>query len=391
MPTFAEPVDIATLLADPTIGLPRDTSTFETRDYKVKFQPDLVGQPEVGFVSGVGAFGASQLAFSDLLGDHNMYIAASVYGSISDSDLLFTYANLKKRMNWGAAVFQLRSDFAPLATTTSDGLFLYRSDVLRGIQVFGSYPLSRFTRIEVGGVATHVDRRIARFDFFDPVPDIEEDLPNEAYAAPSTAYVYDTAFYGSTGPIGGSRQRLEVMRAIGDRQFTQLYGDVRKYWLFRRNFTFATRFLFLGEFGENEENLRFRSIAGPTLLRGYDARNSDDPHPELIGSQVGLMNVEFRFPLIDRPALGTGGLPPLRGAVWFDTGFARIPGEPFKFATSVDPGPLGFRLADARASFGVGLRMNLFGFAVMRLDWAKQTNMAELQKSKVLFTLAPEF
>lgn len=391
MPSFVEPVDIATLLSDPTIGLPRDTNGFQKRDYKVKFSPDLVGQPEVGFVSGVGAFGASQLAFSDLLGDHNMYIAASVYGSISDSDLLFTYANLKKRMNWGAAVFQLRNDFAPLASTTSDDLFLYRSDVLRGLQVFGSYPLSRFTRIEVGAVATHVDRRIARFDYFDPVPDIEVDLPNEAYAAPSTAYVYDTAFYGSTGPIGGSRQRLEVLRAIGDRRFTQLYGDARKYWLFRKSLTLATRFLFLGEFGESEENLRFRSIAGPTLLRGYDARNSDDPHPELIGSQVGLMNVELRFPLIDRPALGGGGLPPIRGAVWFDAGFARIPGVPFQFATSEDPGPLGFRLADGRASFGAGLRMNLFGFAVMRLDWAKQTDMAGLQKSKVLFTLAPEF
>ena len=391
MPTFTEPVDISTLLADPTIGLPRDTSGFEKRDYKVKFQPDLVGQPEVGFVSGVGAFGASQLAFSDLLGDHNLYIAASVYGSISDSDLLFTYANLKKRMNWGAAVFQLRNDFAPLAATTSDDLFLYRSDVLRGIQAFGSYPLSRFHRIEVGGVATHVDRRIARFDFFSPTPEIEEDLPNEAYAAPSMAYVYDTAFYGSTGPIGGSRQRIEVMRAIGDRQFTQLYGDVRKYWLFRRSFTFATRLLFLGEFGQETDNIRFRSIAGPTLLRGYDARDRDDPHPELIGSQVGLMNVEFRFPLIDRPALGAGGLPPIRGAVWFDTGFARIPGESFKFATSQEPGPFGFRLADARASFGAGLRMNLFGFAVMRLDWAKQTDLAELGRSRVIFTLAPEF
>jgi Tol biopolymer transport system component len=390
-PRFEEPVDISTLLADPTIGLPHDTSQYEKRDYKVKFQPDLVAQPEVGFVSGVGAFGASQLAFSDLLGDHNLYVAASVYGSFSDSDLLFTYANLKKRLNWGAAAFQLRSDFAPLAVTTSDDLYLYRSDILRGIQVFGSYPLSRFRRFEIGAVATHVDRRIARFDFFSPTPDIEEDLPNEAYAAPSAAYVYDTAFYGSTGPIGGSRHRLEVMRAIGDRQFTQLYGDVRKYWLFRRTVTFASRLLFLGEFGNDSDNLRYRSIGGPTLLRGYDPRDRDDPHPELIGSQVGLVNLELRFPLIDRPSLGVGGLPPIRGAVWFDTGFARIPGEPFQFATSKDPGPFGFRLAQARASFGAGVRMNLFGFAVMRVDWAKQTDLAELDRSRILFTLAPEF
>ena len=87
MPSFQDPVDISTLLADPTVGLPRDTDGYEKRDYKVRFQPDIVGQPEVGFVSGVGAFGASQLAFSDLLGDHNLFIAASVYGSLSDSDL----------------------------------------------------------------------------------------------------------------------------------------------------------------------------------------------------------------------------------------------------------------------------------------------------------------
>ena len=103
------------------------------------------------------------------------------------------------------------------------------------------------------------------------------------------------------------------------------------------------------------------------------------------------MNFEVRFPLIDRPNLGVGGLPPIRGAIWFDAGFARIPGEPFRFSTSEDPGPLGFRLVDGRASFGAGVRMNLFGFAVMRLDWAKQTDMAGLQESKVLFTLAPEF
>lgn len=390
MPSFQDPVDISTLLADPTVGLPRDTDGYEKRDYKVRFQPDIVGQPEVGFVSGVGAFGASQLAFSDLLGDHNLFIAASIYGSLTDSDMLVTYANLKKRMNWGGTVFQLRSDFTPLSGQTSDD-FLYRSDIIRGARFFGSYPISRFTRFELGAIAAHVDRRLARLDIFDPVPQIEEDLPNEAYAAPSLSYVYDTAFYGSTGPIGGSRQRLEVIRAFGDRQFTQFYGDVRKYWLFRRHFTLAARTLFLGEFGPNDENQRFRTIAGPTLLRGYDPEARDDPHPELIGSQVGVMNLEFRFPLIDRPLVGIGGLPPLRGAVWFDAGFARIPGRPFQFATSEEPGPFGFRLVDGRASFGAGVRMNLFGFAVMRLDYAQQTDMAGLQDGDVVFTLAPEF
>ncbi|CAN5360456.1 hypothetical protein BH18GEM1_BH18GEM1_03380 [soil metagenome] len=399
LPSFSEPVDIATLLEDPTIGLPRDASRFEKHDYEISFQPDMISQPEVGFATGIGAFGASQLAFSDLLGDHNLYVAASVYGSLTDSDIFFSYANLKKRLNWGTTVFQFRSDFAPLLSAGSGGdLLEFRSDVYRGVQAFGAYPFSRFRRIELGGSFTHVDRRRARFNLFDPRPDVVEDLSDEAFAAPSVAYVYDTAFYGSTGPVGGSRQRFELQRAFGDRDFTQFYGDFRKYWLFDRRWTIATRLLFLGTYGQEESNLRFQSIGGPTLLRGYRYRDDD-----LVGTQIGLLNLEFRFPLIERPRLGSSGLPPIRGAVWYDLGFASCGDErclfqtegvenvPFQFSAREGGGPLGFRLVDGRAAFGAGVRMNLLGFAVLRLDYAQQTDMAELRDGRWVFTLAPEF
>ncbi|MFN2383409.1 MAG: DPP IV N-terminal domain-containing protein [Gemmatimonadota bacterium] len=386
LPSFREPVDIATLLRDPTIGLPRDTSDFRSRSYDVKFQPDIISQPAVGYATGNGVFGASQLAFSDLLGDHNLYVTANVYGSLTDSDLFFTYANLKKRLNWGATVYQFRNDFLPLSTGGPVDDYLFRSDVYRGAQVFGAYPFSLFRRVELGAGYTYVDRRVARFDPFDPTPDVADDLPNEAYATPSLAYVYDTAFYGSTGPIGGARQRFEVQRAFGDQSFSQFYGDIRNYWLFARRFTIASRALYLGRFGQSDENVRFQSIGGPTLLRGYDYRDV-----RLRGTKVGVVNLEFRFPIIERPRLGTSLLPPLRGAAWFDVGFARREDVPFKFSTSDDPGPFGFRLLDGRAAFGVGVRMNLFGFAVVRLDYARPTDLKSLDKPEVLFTLAPEF
>ncbi|MDX1623169.1 MAG: DPP IV N-terminal domain-containing protein [Gemmatimonadota bacterium] len=398
VPSFRHPVDVATLLSDPTIGLPRDTTAFESRDYDVDFQPDMMGRPQVGFVSGIGAFGASQLAFSDLLGDHNLFVSASVFGSITDSDLFFTYANLKRRLNWGVTAYQFRSDFAPLSVSRVENL-LFRSDIYRGVQGFGAYPFSRFRRIELGGVVAHVDRQVARFDLFDPSPEIVEDLENEMFVSPSLAYVYDTAFYGTTGPIGGSRQRIELQRAFGDRDFTQVYGDLRKYWFFGKRFTLATRLLYLGTFGQSQENLRFQSIGGPTLLRGFDFRDVN-----LVGSTVGLWNLEFRFPLVERPRLGSSLLPPIRGAVWYDLGFAscgneRCPHqldsdtarESFRFSTGEDPGPLGFRLVDARAAFGAGVRTNLFGFAVLRLDYARQTDMAEVGDGRWVFTIAPEF
>lgn len=231
-----------------------------------------------------------------------------------------------------------------------------------------------------------MDRRVARFDPFDPSPDLANDLPDESYASPSLAYVYDTAFYGSTGPIGGARQRFEVQRAFGDQSFTQFYGDLRNYWLFGRRFTIASRALYLGRFGQSDENVRYQSIGGPTLLRGYDYRDL-----RLRGTKVGVVNLEFRFPIIERPRLGSSLLPPLRGAAWFDVGFARRDGTPFQFSTSEEAGPFGFRLLDGRAAFGVGVRMNLFGFAVVRLDYARPTDLKSLDKPQVLFTLAPEF
>jgi Tol biopolymer transport system component len=402
VPSFREPVDIATLLADPTIGLPHDVSSYTMRDYEVSFQPDMFTQPQVGFVTGIGAFGASQLAFSDLLGDHNMFVSASVYGSITDSDVFFTYANLKRRLNWGATAFQYRSDFLPLSATAVDGSLLFRSDVYRGGQLFAAYPFSTFRRIELGAVFTHVDRRVARFNLFDPTPDIEEDLSNEAFASPSIAYVYDTAFYGSTGPIGGSRQRFEVQKAFGGRDFIQVYGDLRRYWMFGRRYTLAGRLLYLGTTGQEEDNLRFQSVGGPTLLRGYDYRED-----ELIGTTVGLFNLELRFPLVERPRLGSSLLPPLRAAIWYDLGYASCGDElclhqrdfstqpvdtEFTFAsTGDDAGPLGFRLVDARAAFGAGVRTNLFGFAVLRLDYSRRTDMASIGDGRWIFTLAPEF
>jgi hypothetical protein len=406
LPSFNEPVDIATLLKDPTIGLPQDTTAFTSRKYKVKFQPDLIAQPSVGFASGVGAFGASQLAFSDLMGDHNLYIAASVFGSITDSDLFFTYLNRKGRWNWAASAFQFRSDFASLSTSTgrSDDL-LFRSDIYRGGQLTAAYPFSRFRRLELSINATHISRREARFDFFDPTPEIVDELGSENYVAPSMGYAFDTSFFGSTGPVGGARRRFDIQKAFGDRDFTQFYGDVRNYWLLGRRYTIASRLLYLGTFGEQEDQLRFQGIGGPTLLRGFDFDDDDF----LVGTGVGLFNLEFRFPIIERPRLGTSLFPPIRGAIWYDLGFASCGNElcqhqqrevlaetgelreSFKFSTSQDGGPFGFRLVDARAAFGAGVRMNMFGFAVIRVDYAQQTDMAELKTGRWVFTLAPEF
>jgi len=74
-----------------------------------------------------------------------------------------------------------------------------------------------------------------------------------------------------------------------------------------------------------------------------------------------LANAEYRFPLFDRLVLGPGTLelPGIEGAVFADAGNAW---EKFE------------KIPRPRGSFGLGLRMSLGGYFVLRYDLARQTD-----------------
>jgi outer membrane protein assembly factor BamA len=79
-----------------------------------------------------------------------------------------------------------------------------------------------------------------------------------------------------------------------------------------------------------------------------------------------LANAEYRFPLFDRLVLGPGALelPGIEGAVFADAGNAW---EKFEKL----PRPLG--------SFGLGLRMSLGGYFVLRYDLARRTDFQRVK------------
>jgi len=88
------------------------------------------------------------------------------------------------------------------------------------------------------------------------------------------------------------------------------------------------------------------------------------------------MYVNCDYWLINKP------IPNAAPAYWyFGVGGAKLPGDPFRFASS-DPGlsylndPIfgepvsGFHLVDGRASYGFGLQAFLFGYP-FHFDWSK--------------------
>jgi outer membrane protein assembly factor BamA len=111
---------------------------------------------------------------------------------------------------------------------------------------------------------------------------------------------------------------------------------------------------------------------------------------ELLGSRFLLANVELRFPLVRRVDLGVIpiSLPPVDGLFFFDAGVAWTRGQdisltrPANYNQDIQRYPL--------RSYGMGFRLNLFGFALLRADYAIPLDRPN-RKGYWIWTLGPSF
>jgi len=342
-----------------------DTSGFKVNRYRIHFTVDYA-RASGYFASNVGAAAQTTLSFSDVLGNHALIIGASIYGSIADSDFLFEYDNLANRINYGISLYQFRDDFFLSTAQANDN---YVSEIYRGGQFMVSRPFDRFRRLELSLEALGVDESVYRQAFFGNyytyVPAGQGRL---YFVRPGISYVHDNALWGMTGPISGGRSRIALDQAFGDVASSRLVFDWRSYTNLQQTHTFAVRTVAATSAGPNPEVFR---IGGPYTLRGY-------PYGGLEGNHVALVNLEFRFPLIQQLEMGWPlplGFRWIRGALFFDAGSVWHDTRRFR---AVDPSP--WRLRDVYASYGIGASMN-FGFAVLRWDLARPTNLHSMGRA----------
>jgi outer membrane protein assembly factor BamA len=95
---------------------------------------------------------------------------------------------------------------------------------------------------------------------------------------------------------------------------------------------------------------------------------------QLLGSRVVVANAELRFPLIRRIDLGfmPVSLPPLDGLFFYDAGLAWSCGQT-QCQTVYGARPSNYDVDKQRyplRSYGFGLRLNLFNYAILRWDYA---------------------
>jgi outer membrane protein assembly factor BamA len=333
--------------------------------------------------------------FSDMLGRHSLMSAAQVTNRFDEFGGTLMYVNRARRWTWGAVVDQTpyvaRGFEAGVINVGGQPVYLeneYRIlQIDRSFSGLVSYPFSRAQRVEFSGglrqVGLKQDLTQRLYDwntgrqFSQERTDLGS-LPTLSLGQAAAALVWDTSIHGIASPIRGSRYRLELSQSAGSLTYSGVLGDVRTYLMPVRPYTFAFRALYYGRYGADAANgrLPLMYLGYPGLVRGYDSGSfqsfecglqldgSCPVFDRLIGSRIGVLNAELRFPLWG--ALGGGnfyGPLPIEMALFADSGVAW--GTTERFTTTV--GSNGRPVSSA----GVAMRANLFGFAVGELAYAR--------------------
>ena len=415
-------VSIAALLDSAELALP-DTTKFEDYRYHVRFQPDYVARPNIGYAPdsyGRTVFGGTTIIMSDMLGNNRLAIAGEVNGRMSEAQAYVGYTNLGHRLQYQTAFSQFPYYFLSndQVVTLDSAQHLTQENqeitIFVARQLFGTslYPLNRFSRFELGGgfydigrQRLMVHRRIlnnSAVTAFTPDSTVRD--PNLNYAETHLAYVSDNTLFGYTGPIYGRRYRFQVTPVVGGLNWIEYLADYRRYDALIFNYlTLATRAYTSMSVGRNETEF-MKYIARPDFVRGYDRNNTlfltcpifgastvNCSATQLLGSRVAVANAELRFPLVRNVELGLlpMALPPLEGLIFFDAGMAWSKNQtvygsrPPNYDANAQRYPL--------RSYGAGLRLNLFNFALLRWDYAIPLDQPGTKRGFWTWSLWPSF
>ncbi|MBA3948671.1 MAG: PD40 domain-containing protein [Acidobacteria bacterium] len=376
----------------------------------------LDGRPPIGIgvTSGGDFFGGTSISFTDVLGDQQVSVYASSvqqYRTMSAS-----YINQARRLQWATQAFSQTQFFYGLdpRLIAELGLFLDRDDALatrniKGVTGYAIWPLNRYARVELfGGVSKYNER------FADDALEAEAEAQQLARYGTTifrngtsyplgVAFTQETTIFREYGPVAGSAMRAsyEFAPKLGESLSRQTAeADLRYYLRLASNGVLALRGRGFKSWGDFPD---FFFFGGNSELRGYD-------YLSFIGQEAFFADAELRVPLIEAMLTPFGVMGGLRGTLFFNIGGAGINAIPFTPWTSkdetivqlvdisVDPfsGAIrpvfasadlsGFRLVDARASYGIGLQTFALGFP-MHFDWSWRTLFNKQYEDLVFFQM----
>jgi len=364
----------------------------------------LEGRPPVnlGVTSGGNFYGGTAISFTDVLGDRNInfyYASVSQHRTIAGA-----MVNQSHRFEYAVQGYSQTEFFYgtggyfynPGYDYFIDRDYAIATRTIQGGTIYGIYPLSRYTRLEMYGGLTQFKE-----NFEDPVLEqISNDYQQQLYGTTvfrngtmiplGVALVQETTVFREFGPLSGSTMRLgyEVSPKIGNSLSSQtLDVDARKYIRLGTSGLLALRARGYHSWGAYPS---FFYFGGNSEMHGYQ-------YLEFAGNTGFFGNAELRFPFIEAMATPIGVLGGVRGVLFFNISGAKFNNQTLQvFASGTQvyepiiayiPDPItgdvvpihgqeqlvdGFRLQDGKASYGFGLETFALGFP-MHFDWSWRT------------------
>lgn len=370
---------------------------FIVNKYKINFSPDIV-YANAGFSTFYGLLGTTILAFSDMLGDHQIVGVTSLNIDLKNSDYGIAYFYLPQRIDYTFQAFHT-ARFLVQQRNLSYYIYRYRN---YGTYFAASYPINKFYRID-GGISWLNVRR-DNLDLF------EEPPQTLSLLIPSISFVHDNSLWEFTAPSRGTRYNYTLMGVPplrkGAFNFGTVTGDYRTYFKFWKDYSLTIRLSGGISFGRNPQkfmlggtenwiNYQFEEnripiespedflFLTPALpLRGYN-------YSQRLGTKYALMNLELHFPLIK--LLVTSPLPLLfqniRGVAFLDIGSAWTRNSDFRGTIRDSYGNV--LTKDLLIGTGLGTRIFLFGF-LLKFDFAWNYNLMNFSDTKFYLSLGTD-
>ncbi len=375
-----------------------ERGNYKVNKYKLSFSPDII-YGNAGYSTFYGVQGTTQMAFSDMLGNHHIYFLTNLLLDLKNSDYALAYYYLAGRLDFGVEIYH-SARFLFLDDAFGTSLYRFRQ---YGVNFYASRPFDKYNRLDFGLSWFNLSRDNLDIAFIAP--------QRRTVIMPGISLVHDNTLFGAIAPVNGSRYEitLTASRKLTDESlsFTTVIGDYRRYFRLGREYVFAFRVSGGASFGTNAQKFIIGGTEGwinrefegggipindaedyafltPVLpLRGFN-------YNAKYGTKYGLVNMEMRFPLLKY--LVAGPLPlvlqNISGVAFIDAGGAWKDNKSFRATTRNSQGELVAQ--DLLIGTGLGARVYLLYF-LLRLDVAWQYTFNGFSPPKYYFSLGLDF
>lgn len=378
-----------------------ETGDFRVYDYKLNFSPDLIyGNANVSSLYGVS--GQTNMLFSDMLGNHQIFFATNLVMDLKNSDLFLAYYYLPERLDYGVFGYHSSRYFGVLNPLGFYDVYRYRN-YGGGLSI--AYPLDKFNRFSLDLGYSILSR--------ENLEDVRVPIEETWFFNPKLQFIHDTSLWGVTGPGNGSRYGIQlytVPPALSNKlNFFTTSFDYRTYFRITDYTSFAVRAagalsnggtpqkFFIGGV-ENWLNVQVQNRANFPItsledfvfaeaalpLRGHDLNAQN-------GSRYAVTNVELRYPMLFwlLPEVGDGAMGTFfMGTLFTDLGTAWSDDRRLQLMGLNEQNQWG--LQDLLAGSGVGVRTFLAYFLV-RFDVAWRWDFRQSSKPQYYLSLGADF